>query len=519
MVLLPEILGLMKNSETIKIPGNIDTKAAALIFLAEKDPDKKFWHLFDLPETNQFIEGVTHFIQNGKITKKNSEFINLANDLFEFDKKDNHWSNLLSLLSTRIRHQPGERNFDEIVGLYHAFWVIMAISDENKTQGERILVAQHINEGFLLHYFMMLAEKPQYEDTAELLFYYLATVPHCAAPNSSDPGKAREGFKHLKQDIFNFPEKHFEITSKFIDILIIQERLDLLEMIWGKTPDSKKWISYCMEILLERTTPQIKELNPIFLSENWQEIKKFLGEKWENFLAQIVKKTSLLDHLSNEEFSISKSNLCQEIIRLGENKRTRNFCNNLLDRMRKIDKDVWYDEFTNSSRGLIQLVDQLEKSKYEIKLGLQFADALIDYCSDLLKGTRDRCIDSKVCSYIGIDSEKKYLRSKIFDLLNDTESIPAIFFTCFGSEIMDKDVLMNNKKAVEKIFHNIVDQENKEGLKWLEAFFEDYPDLLSQYEPKYAVDTLKKKINSKLDSELDQDVKLMMELLSKKLKN
>ena len=511
LIVLSEIDQKNFQFSPIGIPGNVDTQVAALVFITENEPDGKYWKYFNLPDNSQFCTGFTNFINSGKFKKTHLGLINFIEEMY--DDNSFSWNNLLKSIDKRIKTQTSaSTNLDEIVGLYNAFWSIMSISDKNKTDGDSILKKQHINQGFLMHFFWLLAEEPNIEDTAKLLFYYLTTMPNCPRP-SSDPGYAITGYDHLKKGIFINPQHHSDLNNNVNNLILLESKFDLYKNIWNQTSDSRKWISYCLYLLSEST--RIKEVDPSFILTNWIIIKNnLLEENWHKFLGSVIRKTLLLTNLQDQQFDINLSPQIQEIISYGKSKIIIDFSNKIIEQIREaITKDIWLTELKKPSSILFLLIRKLHENSYLVNLGLPFAEALIEFGKNILSGNIQDCINTDYFSYIGSENDRKYLHSQLLSTLVEFKgNIPSIFFECFGRELMDMEVINNKNIFIENCVIPLLDQNNIEGLQWFAEILEANPNIFINNSANYSVEILKTKVAEKLKEELENNLR---EILNK----
>lgn len=476
----------------------------------------KYWGHFKLPDKSQFDTGLSNFINNGKFRTTNLNFMNFIKKMYDGNGSTYSWDNLLVLIDIRIKSQTGsDANINEIVSLYDFFWLIMSLSDENKNAGDSILRKQHVNQGFLMHFFRILADEPRIENTAKLLFYYLSTVPNCPPP-TSNPGKAIMGYDHLKKDIFINPQNHDVLNNHLNNLFSSQNRFDLYIDIWNQTPDSRKWISYCLYLLSKST--RIKEIDTTFILTNWEILNANLGNHWHDFLGSVIGKTTLLENLQDQNFDIALSSQIQEIINYSKSKKIKGFSTKIIKQIRgTITKDTWFTELKNSNSYLLSLVSKLHENKYTLNLGLPFSEALINYGENMISGTIQTCINTECFSYIGSINDRKYLHSQLFNtLINSKGNIPPIFFECFGKELMDKEVINNKTEFIENFIIQLLEQKNISGLQWFAEFLMTEPDL---FKGSYSIEIFKTKLSETLKEELEDNFRETLQRISSLLVN
>ena len=156
-----------------------------------------------------------------------------------------------------------------------------------------------------------------------------------------------------------------------------------------------------------------------------------------------------------------------------------------------------------------------------MKLKRPFKDALVENAQDILrKKTR---IPNKLVPHwttflnlLGKGDVRRTLRRELLGtVMNHSGKYANAFFNIYGEEIADKDVLIEEKMVVHKLFSPLLKARNIGGLQWLKHVFSTNPGIIDKFTDTASVQDFREHIQGEISkSSNDQSLGLITEIVN-----
>ena len=153
-----------------------------------------------------------------------------------------------------------------------------------------------------------------------------------------------------------------------------------------------------------------------------------------------------------------------------------------------------------------------------IKLYSAYSEALISHSKKLISGTQVMSENAqKKWSFIldGIE-ERKNFGSRFLEVACNAEGkYGDQFFELYGNELMDPNLMIQNRQAMTKLLSSLIRHKPKSGLIWMKNLIAIDPKLIANYEVQDASKGLMSEIQEEIDKpqEAESDsFKILLEI-------
>lgn len=228
----------------------------------------------------------------------------------------------------------------------------------------------------------------------------------------------------------------------------------LLQAIIEKLSDFE---SLSLEIVINNTSnifPHVQNRTAVSL------VKK-LSDRHQEFVDQVIKKLSFEQgNFTTFEYIITTPNLARE----------DKLVEFLIDKFQKINKSDWIVHF-EKSKHLMNILIHLIQDDYELSLGQEYSEALIQFSNKLKNGKATPAFDSGLWKYLvlAIDKDKREaFYNKLLDLIKGDIPKSPILLKHYSDVITTKEYFKNRAATLAtEIILPLIELGNEEGLNWL----------------------------------------------------
>jgi hypothetical protein len=230
-------------------------------------------------------------------------------------------------------------------------------------------------------------------------------------------------------------------------------------------------------------------------------------EEFDELIVTLVKDTSLVNDVSGPEFDLTQCGLYAAIVRAQgrEGRQFRKWCAAALG---EIDGATWQRELQEEG-DLVELVVDLIDNGFKGALGDAYQDALVEHGKSVIGGGRlpEYLFDHwQKLPRVLRSHARKMLRARLCEAAEAVDGkVTQGFFDLYGKEISDPVILRDDGKMVSHLFTPLLKSRNVAGLRWIAGVFAANPDLLDEYDPKYAVDDFRDRLRTALADRADDE--------------
>lgn len=284
----------------------------------------------------------------------------------------------------------------------------------------------------------------------------------------------------LLTDLFTTPSKHSEIFPLYANLVLdFCNASDFFAVYQYLIP--KLFLDQILSILLA-SDGFCKSLSEILLINNWKIIKEVSDNNKYNSL--LLSSTLLIDNIINSEFKDDDIDLYKDLINTINPKKKVKYSLWLSKHLNTLSEIQWIEYFDKGHK-IISLLALINKNLSPVHLKMVFINAIEETSRKFIIDGEDKneFLINWPSIKLSYPDERLFFASlkRILKIAVDSTEMPCDdFYTCFGEDLNQEEILLSNEYLVSSLFTFIVDEEDEFGLKWLLSIFTRFPNLLSE---------------------------------------
>ena len=293
------------------------------------------------------------------------------------------------------------------------------------------------------------------------------------------------GFNFYKGILSN-PKTYPNYISDFASWLL---ELDLVEELLIQpiaNPITTDFVREALEAIA-KIGEAVEIFSPL-LPKHYPIIKQhMLQETISTLIRNCVAKKNLSQEAMSNAFSPEFAELYLEIFSNLPPEKRSELSDFLVKAIQKVDKNSWLQTFASQS-ALPTLLQKLIEDQCLVKLGQSFADALLEFASNVVEGRQvanPSVAWTKFLQCLSSAAKGTFLRNFRDEVLKVPEKPMQSTFTPFYNELITSGVLAEEAdKVVRLLFKGILERSNINELRWMSKLLESNHGLLQKCEPE-----------------------------------
>lgn len=493
-----------------KIYLNIDAIYLIEIYSAlfKYNPEGEYWNVIAYTITEDDIkQHLSNLVNSSLYLHNHHGSLKVISQL----NKGFTWNDVSQGMQRRL----SETNIKNPGLFYEALWIMM----ETDATTIEVLNNLTINQGYTLNNYYNSDQAKDFNSMAWCFYTILNTFPSLSY-NPPNIYNSINGLASLRT-FLESPEKYHEVIQELIKILVVYVNNTAWFELLYKFQESHKLMKEI--IILSEIGMSFNQLySPIMIINNWNQIISILEtqENIDNFIKVAIKVLELEHNITTEGFNPELGSLYSSMVR-SELIKNKTFFRWIFEGLHAIEYNEWLKELVSEDNCAELLIDLLENNKNP-KLKLFFKDALVHHAKEVLLGEVEPVYLLKVWHKLPealTPSFRISFKKNLLDILNNTQEIHPIFFTMYGVEISDPEVLIDDPQIVRKVFSNqFIAKRMVEGIRWLCSFISNEPDFFNEYSRLEDVEEMKERIITELKREISDDASEPLMRLSELLR-
>jgi|GEM_PF-5361180 len=483
--------------EGVPVPGNEAWIVKIVSSLEKVESTSRYAKYLrsDLPP-EKVGEHLKEAITSGSITSEDVKALDVIRELFS----GLDWQGVGECALQRLNN-PASFDPQEIAAMLHVLWKL--------TKWEVVPVGklkQLANSDHVLHHLHHARTRESPEAIAWCLLTQIAMRPDASQP-PNPVGNSADGWSFFNSALGN-PSDHEAALDEFNRIVDANELHQIIVETASKIAGWRPWLMASANELI-RNGAALKVVGSGEYAEKHEFLKATLDEDtFSSLTGSLVKQGEVIDTAMKEPFDSETGEFYVDLIDAGGHANSA-FNSWISDSLKTIDAATWTTALTSKTY-LIELVVKRYEKGGRYKLGLPYADGVLDYAKRLIDGEAEaedpQILSQNFLSVIWGD-ERAALRRTLLDSAMATDGeIASSFFDVFGSEIADIEMIKNDTDVVRKMFEPIVRKPNLPGLAWLAGLFARDSELLTHYKPKYAVTQFRARVEKAAAEGLEDEL-------------
>lgn len=505
-------------SGSLMIPADAPGTLKALSLLHQEDTERKILPRIGLPDNLvELQEAMVQCIDAGNFRAEDIGQIwhiseNPVGGTFD-------WRTVFLRIAERLRAIAKSNNLSEdITGLMQAISQIKLISNSPNLPGAKDYRAL-VTDGTLYHFVDRFQEEQSYLSLGSLLSLIIQIYPELTSlPEGTGVGRWREGNTYVQNTLFRDPFNHLEVIFELCGDLAKVGKLPLLNDLWIKNSASRKFVSACYIEISKLEQQETQDSRFVFA--NWREIKANIddNQKWGDYVEYWVARTSLLqDIIEWDEPIMDDSTIFVDWMLKKGATSNKEFIAWVRNQLVVRSEAEWLTAL-QLDNGWVSLLVRFKEEKLALNLELDFQRALLTFAEQLAGGaTPPKKVPERWATIFGCFGKNKHNRSVLKrdiwrKLIARDGDIAEPFFSYFGEELADRDMIRKEPNSVEQVFRPLLERDSGTGLRWLLSLLNNHPKLLEGYQPQDAVLEFKDRIRKSLSEGQSKYLELIKEL-------
>lgn len=354
---------------------------------------------------------------------------------------------------------------------------------------------------FTLHHLFNAYQEEDYKAAS----LFMLTHIHCRArPKAPEAptGNMQQGW-NLMHSITQSPEDNEEFMNPYTSAAEQFDELGRLIDISAKVTPWRGWCLTAIRLLILAQRGLELASNDQYL-DHQQFLRTSLdADSYSKLVHILVSDQGLAAVIAKDPFDPDKSQLYLDVLKAGGTS-VHTYNTWISDSLKDVDDNTWDSRLQNEDLLLDLLVSRYSLGG-KFTLGLAYRDAVKQLAERVISGTQTPSHQA-ILSGSFLDpiwgADRSTVRSRFISAAKEAQGdIPALFFQIFGKDLLEEpDLLGSDQQAVLDLFEPIVAQGNTAGIEWLAHLFHRQPDLLTSYQPSFAVGEFTDRLDAQLGS-------------------
>jgi len=390
------------------------------------------------------------------------------------------WDSLAGSLERKLQ-QGQDLDTKEIMACIKAM-LYMAYDDTPPDLDSAI--QQLCSQGYLMNHIHNAQASGDFEATAICLLsvvdFYPTGAPQAQHLNS------QAGYQTYSS-VISAPENYEYIVEAFARFVWEFDRLEaLLTTPQQHASDTKPLVLAVLKQLVKREDayqrfyPQLTVIHYDLLEEALAE------DEFEQLVGQLVKNTSLLNVLQEQEFIIGLAGLYLLALKKAEGQDDYDsYADYLITSIREVPEEQWLNALDTESE-LLRLVIRLVQYGKSPNLTENFHDALRTHLGKVHEEELSMELQADweyVANALNSDWKKTFFRDFRDFVLEKADQELSSVLALYGDPLLDSEILPEQEKAdeiIRKLFKEIVEGRDVRELAWMAAALERHPEIMDR---------------------------------------